>query len=462
MIIFYLENSDEAIRSLSGLILKNNVRDQFHTFPPEVTDFIKRECLQAIGNSSISIRNTIGTLITTIASGGELGNWPELLPTLCGLLDSEDFNACEGSFSALKKICEDSSELLDSDALNRPVHVLIPKFLHFFKHNSPRIRSHAIACINQFIMNRTESLMQHIDLFMDNLFHLASDEDTDVRKNVCRALIMLMEVRMDRLIPHINNIIEYMLMRTQDADETVALEACEFWLCLAEQPICPHVLSPHLPRLIPVLLRRMKYSEIDIILLEGDGEEDEMVPDKEEDIRPRFHRSKVHKSLESRIAAAAFGEQKREPVDSVESIDGPDRNESSDEEDEDDDEEAENTLSNWNLRKCSAGALDVLANVFRDELLPIVLPILRETLFHQDWEIKESAILALGAVAEGCLNGMIPHLPQLIPYLITCLSEKKALVRSIACWSLSRYSRWIVNQPHEKFLKPLLTDVNLF
>lgn len=53
------------------------------------------------------------------------------------------------------------------------------------------------------------------------------------------------------------------------------------------------------------------------------------------------------------------------------------------------------------LGKCSAAALDVLANVFRDQLLPVLLPILRETLFHQEWDIKESGILALGAIAEG-------------------------------------------------------------
>lgn len=53
------------------------------------------------------------------------------------------------------------------------------------------------------------------------------------------------------------------------------------------------------------------------------------------------------------------------------------------------------------LGKCSAAALDVLASVFHEELLPVLLPILRETLFHQDWEIKESGILALGAIAEG-------------------------------------------------------------
>ncbi len=58
-----------------------------------------------------------------------------------------------------------------------------------------------------------------------------------------------------------------MLVRTQDPDDGVALEACEFWLSLAEQPICKDVLAPHMERLIPVLVRGMKYSEIDIILL---------------------------------------------------------------------------------------------------------------------------------------------------------------------------------------------------
>lgn len=56
-------------------------------------------------------------------------------------------------------------------------------------------------------------------------------------------------------------------MRTQDQDEGVALEACEFWLSLADEPICKEALTPHLPRLIPTLVRGMKYSELDIILL---------------------------------------------------------------------------------------------------------------------------------------------------------------------------------------------------
>lgn len=43
---------------------------------------------------------------------------------------------------------------------------------------------------------------------LQNLFALATDEEPEVRKNVCRALVMLLEVRLDRLLPHMHNIIE--------------------------------------------------------------------------------------------------------------------------------------------------------------------------------------------------------------------------------------------------------------
>lgn len=61
----------------------------------------------------------------------------------------------------------------------------------------------------------------------------------------------------------------------------------------------------------------------------------------------------------------------------------------------------------------------------------------------------------------GCMSGMIPHLGELIPYLIGCLSDKKALVRAITCWTLSRYSHWVVSQAnHDTYLKPLMTEVS--
>ncbi|XP_016955471.1 transportin-1 isoform X2 [Drosophila biarmipes] len=420
-----LITEDEHTRAMSGLVLKNNILTHGSNLQPEIVEYIKHECLQAVGDSSPLIRATVSILITTIASSGGLHNWPQLLPSLCDMLDSQDYNVCEGAFSALQLICEDSAGNLDSSGLNWPLNMMIPKFLKFCRHNSPKIRCHAIVCFNQFIIKRSLTLTQDIDSFLENLFHLSSDEDHEVRKNVCHGLVMLLEVRMDRLMPHMSQVIEYMLQRTQDADEAVALQAFEFWLSLAEKSDCKDLLAPVLSRLAPVLVRGMRYSELEIILLKCDEESDYMVPDQEEDISPRFHRSRMH-------------------VVNDELDEEPDDNKS---------------LLQWNLRKCSASALDALARVFREDFLPVVLSILKETLFHQEWVIKESGLLALGAISGGCVECMVRHMPELMPYLIFCLSDKKALIRSIAFWTISRYANWVVSQPHDQYLKPLLKKV---
>ena len=40
---------------------------------------------------------------------------------------------------------------------------------------------------------------------------------------------------------------------------------------------------------------------------------------------------------------------------------------------------------------------------------------------------------------------MSDFLPQVIPYLLELLTDSKALVRSITCWTLSRYCAWVVS-----------------
>ena len=159
------------------------------------------------------------------------------------------------------------------------------------------------------------------------------------------------------------------------------------------------------------------------------------------------------------------------------SVAGAEGGEGEEEGDSDEENLAADCLSDWNLRKCSAAALDVLSNVFNEGLLPVFLPLLKQNLSSQvppshaqchapsldaclqDWLEKEAAILALGAVSEGCMAGMQPHLPHLVTFLITSLSDAKALVRSITCWTLSRYAHWIVGQPHDQFLKRLMSEV---
>uniref|UniRef100_A0A914VK87 Transportin-1 n=1 Tax=Plectus sambesii TaxID=2011161 RepID=A0A914VK87_9BILA len=433
-ILARLTDQEEATRSLSGLILKNTIRVFWNRLPDEIRSFVKRESLVAIGDPSPLIRATVGIIVTNIVLQEGVVRWPNLLPDLCAMLDSPDAGVCEGAMGALQKICEDSADTLAQEA-SAPLEMLIPKLLQFFSSQTPKIRALAVNCVNCCLLVQCESLNNYIDAFLVQLFSLANDTDQEVQRQLCRALTLLLDCHLEKLAPQLGNIVEFMLMRTQDSDEHTALEACEFWLALAENPIvCKQTLQNHLPKLIPILVHAMKYSEMDILLLKGDVEEDAMVPDRLEDIRPRFHRAKTQMQKHMR-----------------------DENEVN--EDDDMDDGGDDSSTEWNLRKCAAASLDVLSNIFGDDFLPTLLPILKETLFHQQWEIKESGILALGAVAEGCMNGMTTHLPELIPYLIGCLQDRKALVRSITCWTLSRYCHYVVQQPHEQYFKRLLTEL---
>jgi transportin-1 len=137
-----------------------------------------------------------------------------------------------------------------------------------------------------------------------------------------------------------------MLLRTQDDDETVALEACEFWLVLADQNICYDVLKPHIDALIPVLVRCMKYSELDIILLKGDVDEDQNVPDKEEDIRPRFHKSLRMHSSKAKQKDGSNSTGANENMTDDQFMNDDEFDEDFEEEDDDKDDEG---VSEWNL-----------------------------------------------------------------------------------------------------------------
>lgn len=173
-------------------------------------------------------------------------------------------------------------------------------------------------------------------------------------------------------------------------------------------------------RLLPVLLKTMVYTETDALILTGGDE-----ATTGENIKPRHHKAKTH-SLDH------LKDQENEGEDGA-------ADEGSDDEDDDEDDEA---YAEWNLRKCSAATLDVVSTVFGSEILPIILPVLNERLFSAEWRHRESAILALGAVAEGCMTGVQPHLNQLVPFLFQSLSDPQPLIRSITCWTLSRYCRW--------------------
>ncbi|XP_050232437.1 transportin-1 [Mercurialis annua] len=422
------EGKSVEIRQAAGLLLKNNLRTAFQSVAPAHKQFIKLELLPSLGAADRHIRSTAGTIISVIVQIEGISGWPELLQALVTCLDSNDPNHMEGAMDALSKICEDIPQVLDSDVPglpDRPINIFLPRFYHFFQSTHSSLRKLALGCVNQYIMLMPAALYASMSQYLQGLFVLANDPTAEVRKLVCAAFVQLIEVRPSFLEPHLRDVIEYVLQVNKDGDEEVALEACEFWSAYCDAQLPPDNLREFLPRLIPMLLSNMAYAEDDEALV--DAEEEESLPDRDQDLKPRFHSSRIHGS------------------------------ESADDDDDD-------IVNVWNLRKCSAAALDILSNVFGDEILPTLLPVVQGKLSatgDEAWKDREAAVLALGAIAEGCISGLYPHLPQIVEFLIPLLDDNFPLIRSISCWTISRFSKYIVQEignqkGYEQFDKVLL------
>jgi len=492
------------IRCIAGIMLKNNIKQKFSSFADTMKERIKHDILQCVGDPIPLIRRTVASLVTNIMNSydGQFSYWPGLLYTLYQYLENTNENVVDGAFHCLLLLCEDFGYRIDpqhrasgsydssgnassiggntigagsassstkngtaaasvsSNLFERPLNVLIPKFLAFFQSPNPSFRKYAITCLNFFLVDLPPSLLVNMDAFLQGIFRLASDSSPEVRRRVCQALVTLTELRVDFLLPYMNNIVQYIIHANRDENEEVCLEACEFWTVIADTSICEETLKNFLPQIVPLLLHNMQYSDMDSMLI--GFEEEDTVPDHSKDIKPFFTPSKL-----SHVPTGASSQPTKDVAKSISSgtsLSGSDgmtpgsNNEESDSEEENEGGRTSTTeTSEWTLRKCSASGLDMLSNVFEDVLLPILLPLLQEKLNDkQNWKARESAILAIGAVAEGCEFSMREHLPQLIPFLSSNLSDKHPLVRNITCWTLSRYSRWLIRQKDdEKFTQVL-------
>lgn len=423
-------------RATSGLLLKNTMlEDGSLAKGTHDIEYVKSNIIHGLYNSSNSlVSNVTGIVITTLFSTyyRQHREDPKGIEQLSQLLELAS-SGNEPSIKALSKIMEDSAQFfqLKWSGDIRPMDMLVNVFMGLMADpsSSPVIKSEAIKCLNNIVPLQSQAFIVKIDEFLSVIFNLAQSEENDlVRAQICISFAIILEFRPDKLVDHLTGIIQFMLhLIGSVVDEKVAIEACEFLHAFATNSQIPqHIVQPFIKDVVPVLLAKMVYNEESIIALEVSNEEDALEEDKDEDIRP----------VAPRIVKKRDGDA------------------DSDDEDEDDSD----VDTQWSLRKCAASTLDVLTNILPSDVMNVAFPFLREHLTSERWYIREATVLALGAMAEGGVKYFDDQLPALIPYLVEQLKDLWAPVRKITCWTLSRFSPWILKD-HTEFLIPVLEPI---
>lgn len=459
------EHDYHLARSAAGIMLKNHVRSEWKSIPESSLQLVKLAVPLGLQDKNSQIRNFAGNIATEIIKRGGLLAWPDLLPQLLDMVGNTSGHvtneAQEGAMSAMAKICEDNARMLTREVNGqRPLNFVLPHFIAATKSPLPKVRVGALTAINVFTPRESQAMLNSVDDLLQHLFVLSSDDNPDVRRQVCRAFVHLVETRPDKLQPHIGGLVDYIISQQKSEDDDLACEAAEFWLAIGEHEDLWRALQPYLNKIIPVLLECMVYSADEIALLGGLSDDDDE-EDRQEDIKPAFAKKNLKRTANGEGSASADQSKNGEAYEKLNEMDeGLEEGEIDDEYDDGDDA---NPDERWTVRKCSAAALDVFARDFKGAVFEAIFPYLSQNLKHEKWPYREAAVLALGAVAEGCMDVVVPHLPELVPYLISLLEDQEPIVRQITCWTLGRYSSWAANLANqgqkEQFFVPLMDGI---
>jgi transportin-1 len=383
----------------------------------------------------------VGTILSAVLTAGGIVAWPQLIPRLIEHLDAaRDEDSVIAALQAVVIICEDCGRQLDAHDAGRPINVLMPRLLALVRAPHPKMRELAVRSVNCFIALSPLALMTNLGEYLESLFVLTGDTDPRIRTLVCVAFHRFAELHADQLVPHIVGIIQFIVHASQDvAAPDVQLAATQFWISICRSGEVASFVVPYLGEIVPVLLANLVYSPAELAALPIHRVDDAAVPDDPRDVRPHVSQGRH---------AFAGG-------DDDDDDDGGD--------DDDDDEEGgggaalEQGGDAPTVRRASGRALDFLSRHAPDEVLHVLLPLLNLCFTSNDWLRVESAILAIGAISDGCFVSMSQHLPHLVPFLLSQTSSEHVLLRTITVWTLSRYSKWIVGQREPKrYFEPTL------
>ncbi|SBT77649.1 transportin, putative [Plasmodium ovale] len=557
--IFMNKQEKNDVRQVGGLLLKNYINSKNQFLTDDILKIIKNEIFKLVEDEVKEIRNTSGSVITTILTKYEgIEKWPEALYNLLLLIERGNNDVVDGAFRAIIIIIED--ELLnrktnDSLFFQFSKTQLLEKLFSFCTPQEKSIKKkYAAECLDLFISSSCFTTNGVFNDYFPQLWeclgYLASEEDTQILKIVVTCMTIITDTRYASIFNNLDAIIQFMVNATNSCDRKVQLEALEFWpIFIKDRSYIAYsnynnnnknldnmnksdnyidenvykninelrnealkILKNYLPYLCKILVDNTVYTKWDYLTMDESHFQNDNanVPDLIQDISPELYNNKnndptreegkinkmnnnngnvninggtMHNNAMNNINCSVaggtsgagggggggggdFSNSNNEHTGNHPS--GSTRNRVDEEEDDEDDEEEEKNEemtartwgNDWTVRKGAALCLDYLSNVYNDDILEYILPHIEEKLMSDKWNIRESAVLTLGAIAKGCMYSLSPFIPKVLEYLIKLLNDEKPLARSISCWCVTRFSPWICHPDNcDKWFEPVLLNL---
>ena len=396
------EGKDVTTRQLAGLHLKNLLvakddalqaekHNNWKALPAENRSVIKATMVGAIRSPVQIARHTAAQACAEIATI-ELPykEWPEFLTTLMENVTSQqlDDGVKISSLECLGFTCERIALVSDAPEIAPDVtDLMLTTIVDGIRSDRPDPIRLAAATALRNSLSFTRKNMENENernMIMKTICEATQSADARVRAGAYECIVQIAFQYYDKLTNYMQTLFQLTFGTIRNDEESVALQAIEFWSTLAEE-------------------------EMELIdMAEELVENGQPVPPDQVCVQ-------YVKAALDHLCPLLTETLTRQ------------------------DEELELDDDQWNLSMSGATCLTLVANTVEDAVVPVIMPFVQQHIQSENWRYREAATMAFSSILEGpSAESIGPFVNQSIPVLLNALSDSNDLVKDTTAWTLGR------------------------
>ncbi|ERE67573.1 importin subunit beta-1 [Cricetulus griseus] len=405
--------NSQVARVAAGLQIKNSLTSK----DPDIKAQYQQRWLAIDANARREVKNyvlqTLGTETYRPSSASQcvagiacaeipVNQWPELIPQLVANVTNPNSteHMKESTLEAIGYICQD----IDPEQLQDKSNEILTAIIQGMRKEEPS-NNVKLAATNA-LLNSLEFTKANFDkeserhFIMQVVCEATQCPDTRVRVAALQNLVKIMSLYYQYMETYMGPALFAITIEAMKSDiDEVALQGIEFWSNVCDE-------------------------EMDLAIEASEAAEQG---------RPPEHTSKFY-------AKGAL--QYLVPI-LTQTLTKQDEN------DDDDD---------WNPCKAAGVCLMLLSTCCEDDIVPHVLPFIKEHIKNPDWRYRDAAVMAFGSILEGPEpNQLKPLVIQAMPTLIELMKDPSVVVRDTTAWTVGRICELLPEAAiNDVYLAPLL------
>lgn len=390
----YLTSKDAAVRS--------QYQERWLSFPEAIRSYVKQNALASLGTETIRPSSAAQCVAYIAVAELPQGHWPDLIQLLTQNITNPGSTEMtkEATLEAIGYICQD----IEPEVLVSQSNDILTAIVHGMRKDEPS--DHVKLAATNALLNSLEFTKANFEkeserhFIMQVVCEATQSTNTQVRVAALQCLVKVMSLYYQFMEHYMGPALFAITMEAMKSDiDEVALQGIEFWSNVCDE-------------------------EVDLEIEATEAAEQGRPPTR----TSRFY---AKGALQYLVPILMQTLTKQEEHD-----------------DEDD----------WNPCKAAGVCLMLMATCCEDDIVPHVLPFVKDNIKHPDWRYRDASVMAFGCILEGPdPSNLKPVVEQAMPMFIELMSDESVVVRDTVAWTIGRVCELnpeaVVN---ENYLKPLL------